>query len=398
MASPVILFGAFDRHNFGDLLFPHIAAALLPGRELAFAGLAERDLRPFGGHRVLALHRLAAEGRLRGASLLHVGGEILACSARHAAVMLLPPDEVDATLGYIEQHPGEEPRWLGAMLGTASPVPYVASRGELPGVERVVFNAVGGVALAALPPPWRRAVLERLASADAVGVRDAVTLASLQSAGIDARLLPDPAVMVDTLFGPAIRARADQGTVAEVLAAFPGGYVAMQLAADFGDDATLAAISAQLDAAAADTGLGTVLFRAGAAPYHDDLGVLARIAQRMAAASRVRLFESLNVWDICALLAHARVHAGSSLHGHIVATALGVPAVGLQRPHDPAQGGKLAAYLATWEAPQDAALWPAGRLAEGIHAALAGDAVRRQAERARWVASYHSGFERLMHG
>ena len=29
--TPIILFGAFDRHNFGDLLLPHIAAALMPG-------------------------------------------------------------------------------------------------------------------------------------------------------------------------------------------------------------------------------------------------------------------------------------------------------------------------------------------------------------------------------
>lgn len=49
---PAILFGAFDRHNLGDLLFPHVAAALLPGRELLFAGLADRDLRALGGHRV----------------------------------------------------------------------------------------------------------------------------------------------------------------------------------------------------------------------------------------------------------------------------------------------------------------------------------------------------------
>ena len=28
--GPLVLFGACDRHNLGDLLFPHIAAALLP--------------------------------------------------------------------------------------------------------------------------------------------------------------------------------------------------------------------------------------------------------------------------------------------------------------------------------------------------------------------------------
>lgn len=46
---PTLLFGAFDRHNFGDLLFAHIAATLLDGRPLLFAGLLARDLRAHGG-------------------------------------------------------------------------------------------------------------------------------------------------------------------------------------------------------------------------------------------------------------------------------------------------------------------------------------------------------------
>ena len=62
---PLILFGAFDRHNLGDLLLGRIAAELaarlLPGRELRFAGLAVRDLRADGGARVEALAELAAE-------------------------------------------------------------------------------------------------------------------------------------------------------------------------------------------------------------------------------------------------------------------------------------------------------------------------------------------------
>lgn len=36
MESPVILFCAFNRHNFGDLLFPHIAATLLRDENPAF--------------------------------------------------------------------------------------------------------------------------------------------------------------------------------------------------------------------------------------------------------------------------------------------------------------------------------------------------------------------------
>jgi hypothetical protein len=96
--SPLILFGAFDRHNLGDLLLGRIAAELaarlLPGRELRFAGLAVRDLRADGGARVEALAELAAEWKpprrdTPPPGLLQVGGEILDCSAWEAAVMLL---------------------------------------------------------------------------------------------------------------------------------------------------------------------------------------------------------------------------------------------------------------------------------------------------------------------
>lgn len=42
--TETILFGAFDRHNFGDHLCPHIVARMLPDRSLRFAGRAESDL------------------------------------------------------------------------------------------------------------------------------------------------------------------------------------------------------------------------------------------------------------------------------------------------------------------------------------------------------------------
>lgn len=53
-----VVFGAFDRHNLGDLLFAHVVAALLRGRDLVFAGIADRDLTAWGGHRVAARNSL----------------------------------------------------------------------------------------------------------------------------------------------------------------------------------------------------------------------------------------------------------------------------------------------------------------------------------------------------
>src|SRR5512135_425022 len=117
---PAILFGAFDRHNFGDLLFPHITAALLARTNPIFAGLAERDLSCFGGHRVRALARLAAEWGERPANIIHVGGELLTCEAWQAAVMLLPADEAQETIAYFDRHPEQKPEWLQRKLGTSA--------------------------------------------------------------------------------------------------------------------------------------------------------------------------------------------------------------------------------------------------------------------------------------
>ncbi|SCV00765.1 hypothetical protein CNECB9_760014 [Cupriavidus necator] len=57
---PTILFGAFDRHNFGDLLLPHVMRSLIGQANPFYGGLAERNLRIHGGHRVHTLARLAA--------------------------------------------------------------------------------------------------------------------------------------------------------------------------------------------------------------------------------------------------------------------------------------------------------------------------------------------------
>ena len=379
--STTIIFGAFDRHNLGDLLFAHVAAALLPRDEtVIFAGLAARDLRPFGGHRVEALHALRDDVRLRGARLLHAGGELLTCRARDAAVMLLDPAQVDGTLACLAAHPADEPAWRRTMLGTDDELPYVIGRDAFRWLACVSFAGVGGVALDALPAPTRAALLERLVSADALTVRDAVTQAQLHAAGVVAPLMPDPAELIETLFGEAIRARATAPGIAGLREAFTGGWLAVQLSTEFADDATLAAIATQLAAVPADTGLGIVLFRAGAAPWHDDPALLARLARRLP-ERHVRVFESLDVWDLCALLAHAHACLSSSLHGGLVARAFGVPTLGLEPPR-PAQGRKLTAYGSTWHARDAPVVRHADDIGASLRKALADDPAPRLAHAA----------------
>jgi len=347
-AGPFILFGACDRHNLGDLLFPHIAAALLAprevvvaglaAREVVVAGLAARDLTPFGGHRVRAIGEVLRE--FPGAPVIHAGGELLCCDAWEAAAMLLAPQGAP---GVIAQYDGKTERfdWARQFLGRDDRAPYCLgkSKSQSPQHGVLIYNGVGGVDLDRRDPVLREEVLAKLREADWIGVRDRSTLAHLAAAGIAATLMPDPAVLTAELFGARIRARAETGEVAAVRAAFQQGFLAVQFAAALGDDATLARIAEGLAREAA--GRGIVFFRAGAAPWHDDLAVYRRTAARLPGA---RVFESLDVLDICALIAASAGFAGSSLHGRIVAETFGVPVIEGSVP----VGEKVAAYRDTW--------------------------------------------------
>lgn len=369
---PTILFGAFDRHNFGDLLFPHVVTALLGKNDIVYAGLAPRDLRCYGGHRVQALSQLAASWKRRPVNLIHAGGELLTCDAWEAAVMLLPPEQAQETVLRFAAHPQEGRDWARRMLGISALAPYVVSRELFPAARNVICNAVGGMDLDARDPALRAEVLAKLGAADQIGVRDGRTQALLDAAGIRSRLMPDPAVMVAELFGAKVEEHARQGEVARIFQAFPQGYVAVQFSTDFGDDRTLDEIAVQLDLVALTSGLGIAFFRAGAAPWHDDTAVYRRLAARLRIAS-ARVFESLHLWDICALIAASRAYAGSSLHGRIVAMAFARPRVSLRYP---AQAGRLAkaqAFAATWDVPAQPAAVEVNEIAHGIAQAQAVD-------------------------
>jgi hypothetical protein len=391
--SALTLFGAFDRHNFGDLLFPHLMTALLPGQSFGFAGLAARDLSTFGGHRVQSL---ASRGGARPAHLIHVGGELLTCSAWHAAVMLLDPAAAAAAIARYHGDPCAAARWAAASLGTTRTMPYVVGRDAVAPSGRLIFNAVGGVEWAWLPAAQRDEVRAALNQADWLSVRDHVTQAALRAAGIVASLCPDPAVMVAHCCGEPIGRHRQQDMVQTVLKAFPQGYLACQFSAEFGDDASLDALAQGLSRVAAETGLGLALFRAGAAPWHDDPGLYGKLRRRLTPATAME-FPSLHLWDICALIAASRGAVTSSLHGRIVALAHGLPRVSLVPPQQGRRPDKRAAFAETWEPEAVPRSAPISQIAPAVARMLALPASVLQENAAELVARYRQSQAQWIH-
>ena len=400
-APPLLLFGAFDRHNFGDLLLPHVATALLPGWRTLPTGLARRDLRAFGGHAVRPLaERLAAPGAVR-PPLLHVGGELLGCSAWEAAAMLQPPEDAPPLLAHFTGAGADaaaRAAWVRRQLAGVTPpgaeppeLPYLVAPQSWPGLGPVLHAGLGGSALAQAPAALRQAAVAALRGSACLQVRDEHTARALRAAGLRPQLVPDPAVLVAALFGPRLRWHAARGEVAALRRAFAQGHLAVQCSAEFADDATLDALAAGLARVAQRTGWGLALFRAGAAPWHDDLGLLQRLARRLP-AGRARVFGALQLWDIAALLASSRGYCGSSLHGRIVAMACGLPRWTLRSPAAGPGPDKAGAFAASWDLPDQPAAVPAGALADAAEVALAADPARLRRHADALVDAARAGF------
>lgn len=342
---PLILFGAFDRHNFGDLLLAEISAVVLRQRPLVFAGLAQRDLSAFGGRKVRSIAEVAREWGEQPADVVQTGGEVLTCSLYEAAVMLLSPEAAIRAVACQGKDPAARQAWSEELLGLRQQVAYLVPRSLFRHPRRFQYFGIGGTGLATLPGSMMQEVLGSLRHADQVWVRDRVTQVQLEQARIRTFLAPDPAAATARVCGSRIARHRVSGEPAALAGRFPRGYLAAQFSAEFGDDATLREIGSQLRQLQRETSLGIVLFRAGAAPWHDDLDVYRRLLAVNADVDHA-LFRSLDLWDICALLANATAYCGSSLHGRIVAEACGRPAANLVRAAG--QLTKQAAYALSW--------------------------------------------------
>lgn len=389
-----LMFAAHDRHNFGDLLFAHVAAHYLRGRTLLPVGLIARDLSAVGGFRLEAIGELSRRHRTEAVELFHVGGEILTTTAWQAAVMLAEPSAVAGLVARFDDDPAGASAYAAQCFGFASAAPYVAGRELFPAARRIVFNAVGGADLAEAPATLREEVLGKLRQADCIYVRDRITQAALAAADIAAALAPDPAAIVGELFGERIAMESRQEEAAAARRRFSQGYLAVQFSADCGDDKSLSQLAGELDRIASATGWGVVFFRAGAAPWHDELEVYRRCAARLTRAES-HIFENLGIWQIAALIAASQGFLGASLHGRIVAAAFALPRVNFLPPSLEGGSDKLTAYCATWEMPQMPGVVPLARLAEGFFASRQVPWAARRAHAARLAALYHRAAEKI---
>ena len=345
----VILVGACERDNFGDIACAEITAKVLQPFPVLKAAMLSSDMRAYGGGFVVsagALKRVSARS-IGIAAVVFCGGETLGCDATGGLVMNLPGHDAGTLLGMPEPW---RARALCATVVGAAPFAYVLHPDDILAAPNndapLIYHSVGGTRLAdvAREPELCGPLQAALQKARHVSVRDATTQRSLsQLFGIDARLCPDTGFAMRRVMGTEIAA-ASAREPARSLEGL-GRYIVFQANVGALSSVGLPQAAARLREIARRAEAAIVLQPSGTAFGHDSLEQLAELGTLLRdgrAPVPCRVQGARDFVAQAAVIGKAACWIGTSLHGRITALAMRVPAVSFANP-------KVEAMVETWE-------------------------------------------------
>jgi hypothetical protein len=324
----VLTLGAFERDNFGDTLFHEVTKSYLPGVEVTAGSILPSRLS--SGEPVVNYRQYLATKRVD--AIWVVGGEIGGVVLDDALAMSLAGD---ARTEYLAQPPDiRRQRALERGFSSHQELAYLPEFDQ--DGPRVVINSVGVSALTNAGPDVVDRSLGVLRRAAAVHVRDVPSHDFLSEEGVVASLGPDMVHAIASVPGY----RPD-----EIARPLPAPYALVQINVSLVRHHTIKEVARQVATLAREADLDVVLFAAGVAPGHDNLGIyaaIAALASRDAGARSIRVLTDRNVKRLVHYVAKAELWVGTSLHGRVLSAAYAVPRVSLENE-------KVSRYSNTWD-------------------------------------------------
>lgn len=374
--------GAFDRFNYGDILFAHVSRHIIrdrwPDATITFHGTHRSDQTAEGGVATQSMRRLVDTPET---VIWVAGGEVLGARWQGMYEHQLPIWAAHA-VRRLRRRIGREPvdRVFRALSGSPSRLPWVFDPDGFPAARRprIVYNSVGGLNVREMPAPIATWQARALGRAHWLAVRDRGTQAALEALMGQAPVLsPDTAVLMKDLLPATSLADLRKAVLARLGLDADARYILFQCGSNYldGQEDTIAA---QLREVHERTGCVALPFAIGRASGHEDQITARRLASRLDGQPWLRpMPDDLTVWEIMALIAGTECYAGTSLHGFITAFAFARPRVGLSP-----RVKKLIGFRDDWDSPD----MPAGiafpDMAEAIRLAMSIDrmAMARLAE------------------
>ena len=330
--TSVIVYGAYDRHNYGDLLFAIILKRYLEANErfrVQVAATKKSNLSRYGALPTVPLKKALEATRSQPKTLLIVAGGECLTAQWESIIGYLAPQALYYPIKASPYLLGQKLfiRLSRALTSIPSDLPLVPGERDFPGLQ-VMYNSVGGNEISRKNLLINAAIARNLRDCSYISVRDMETSAELDRLGIKHNLVPDSAILISDMY--------PQGSVAS-----EPGHIVFHIS-DHHAKRRIEAIAQQLTELSMTTGLKIALLTIGKAPGHSDDDPLDKLQSLL--GERAYRVDSGHIEDIIRCIATSKLYCGTSLHGAITALAYAVPQIALL----PKRVVKLSSFLETW--------------------------------------------------
>jgi hypothetical protein len=361
----LVVFGAFDRFNYGDLLYPILIKQLVrirqKGLPVRVCSMTRSDLGELGGESTEPIRDVLRAAEPDTAVVVG-GGEVLSQNWFGTLLASVSQEKAQTMLRVFRDFGAEAAENLACdVLSGGRRFPWLVEGGRPPGRCRVFFNSVGGWPLENASPVVQAQSASVLSQAEFVSVREGRTWEILKSISpsLSVRLAPDLASLTARLLP---KPDLEKVFLAKSAPAFRKPYLCVHANTDF-IEKNLDGLHRQISRAASKLDAGIVLVPFGRCRGWNDIDGLRVLRGELGRRAEV-LGPDSTLSQVTAVLANAVAFAGTSLHGLVVSAAYGVPSVAWSTP-DP----KVGNYLRTWPLAGDKCVEVEGTVAaieEGI--------------------------------
>ncbi|WP_313433490.1 polysaccharide pyruvyl transferase family protein [Stutzerimonas nitrititolerans] len=362
--ASVIVYGAYDRHNYGDLLFAIILKRYLEANErfrVQVAATKKSNLSRYGALPTVPLKKALEATRSQPKTLLIVAGGECLTAQWESIIGYLAPQALYYPIKASPYLLGQKLfiRLSRALTSIPSDLPLVPGERDLPGLQ-VMYNSVGGNEISRKNPLINAAIVRNLRDCSYISVRDMETSAELDRLGIKHNLVPDSAILISDMY--------PQDSVAS-----EPGHIVFHIS-DHHAKRRIEAIAQQLTELSMTTGLKIALLTIGKAPGHSDDDPLDKLQSLL--GERAYRVDSGHIEDIIRCIATSKLYCGTSLHGAITALAYAVPQIALL----PKRVVKLSSFLETWVPKQSCGFAEVAEISQTATALIAsfGDAQKAE--------------------
>lgn len=328
---------ASDRINYGDLLFPIIFKKFADesGFKIKFYnyGIVKSNLSEFGGLPTESYRSLLKNiENFQGGKLVIGGGEVFFANWNTLYSFI--------STVYFKLNKNKSvqnlkiPKFL--LARNRVEVPFCPSKSELKNDKlKLFFSSVGGSFSGKANSDCNFKIRETLKSACLLSVRDRRSLKSMEQKDLNAKLVPDSALIMSDYFTKEILIN----KISDDYKKIQNKYIFLQVG-KFKGPQNIEQFVFELKEVSVQLGLDVVLCPIGKATGHEDDIMLQQI--KIYEDSFI-YFDPKNIFDIMYLISNSSLYMGTSLHGVITAQSFSVPFIGLNK-----NLVKVSSYLKTW--------------------------------------------------